>query len=285
MAVAADCFLAEPEVGAEEVTFNIIKARLSKAEKAAAKQAWRREARKQQRQRKTDRLRVQWLSMTEEERGLARFAAKEDQRIVEERLQVGLMSGINVCIDLGFESEHSAKELLSLCKQLQLSYNVLKRSLVPVHLHVTSLGSLSQHARDLYKSQGVDRWKVDQHEGGPWDVFPKERLVFLTPDAETSLDRFEDSTIYIIGGVVDRSVRKSVTLNRALEERITVRRLPIQEYFPARRGSHILNIDAVLASICKHRELEDWTMALAETMPLRKRIEKACGLFAHSSDD
>ena len=245
--------------------------RLSKADKADAKKAWRREARKQQRKRKVDRLRVQWLSMTEEERGLAKLAIREEQRIVEERLQDGLTSGINVCIDLGFESEHSAKELLSLSKQLQLSYNVLKRSLVPVHLHVTSLGSLSQHARDLIKSQGIDRWKVDQHEEAPWNVFPKERLVFLTPDAETTLDRFEDDSIFIIGGVVDRSVRKSVTLNRASEERITVRRLPIREYVPA-RNSHILNIDAVLATICKHRQLEDWAMALAETMPLRKQI-------------
>jgi hypothetical protein len=58
----------------------------------------------------------------------------------------------------------------------------------------------------------------------------------------------------------------------ARDENVVVQRLPIQEYMPGRE-SHILNIDAVLAIICKQCETGDWTQTLTSTVPLRKQIK------------
>ncbi len=39
-----------------------------------------------------------------------------------------------------------------------------------------------------------------------YDKFPKEKLVYLSPDAGEVLQDIEDDKIYVIGGLVDRSV-------------------------------------------------------------------------------
>jgi hypothetical protein len=78
--------------------------------------------------------------------------------------------------------------------------------------------------------------------------------------------------VYVIGGIVDRSVRKELTLSRALEYSIPAMRLPIQEYLPYRR-THILNIDTVVDTVCTYLALQDWTATLQRTVPVRVQIQ------------
>jgi hypothetical protein len=59
--------------------------------------------------------------------------------------------------------------------------------------------------------------------------------------------------IYVIGGIVDRSVKKRCSLLKAHEEQVRTMRLPIQEYI-CKRKTHILNIDQALQVICKYLE-------------------------------
>ena len=81
--------------------------------------------------------------------------------------------------------------------------------------------------------------------------------------------------MYVIGGIVDRSVKKALTFNTAKELGITCQRLPIQEYIPNRAGSHVLNIDYVLDIIHKQIELKDWVASLTAVIPLRKQVGKS----------
>ena len=48
--------------------------------------------------------------------------------------------------------------------------------------------------------------------------------------------------MYIIGGIVDRSVKRAQTLTKAETLGIVTRRFPIQEIIPE-RITHILNVD------------------------------------------
>jgi len=40
------------------------------------------------------------------------------------------------------------------------------------------------------------------------DSYPSERLVYLSPNADKILTEFNEQNIYVIGGLVDESVRK-----------------------------------------------------------------------------
>lgn len=42
-----------------------------------------------------------------------------------------------------------------------------------------------------------------------------KKLVYLSPDASQPLESVHNDTAYVIGGLVDRTVKKDASLNRA----------------------------------------------------------------------
>jgi len=179
-------------------------------------------------------------------------------------------SGQRICIDLGFE--HPDQERNSIFKQLCLTYNSLKRSEVPLSWHLTSVTEDMNTA--LITTCGMSKWPVAVHKESPTNLFPSRDLVVLSPDATDVIDHFEMSKIYVIGGMADRTVRKSITLNYALSNNLTVMRLPVQEYL-SQRQTHVLNIDTVFTIIWRFMLTGDWTTVLNSTVPSRRQQSKA----------
>jgi Trm5-related predicted tRNA methylase len=103
-------------------------------------------------------------------------------------------------VDLSFESNNSSRENNSLCKQLSLSYSVLKKELAPISFHLlfsngnpdisslVSSGSCSRPvAYESLRLQGVDNWVVTQHWESLLEAFPTDQIVYLSPDASEVL--------------------------------------------------------------------------------------------------
>jgi tRNA (Guanine-1)-methyltransferase len=84
------------------------------------------------------------------------------------------------------------------------------------------------------------------------------------------------SKTYVIGGIIDRSIKKAVTLDRARELSIAARRLPIQEYI-RQRTNHILNVDHVVHAICTYLHTRDWATTFDQTLPTRKKAQGGGG--------
>lgn len=42
------------------------------------------------------------------------------------------------------------------------------------------------------------------HQGSYNDLFPKEKLIYLTPDSREEMLQYDHDAIYIIGGIVDK---------------------------------------------------------------------------------
>ena len=63
-------------------------------------------------------------------------------------------------------------------------------------------------------------------------MFSPSELVYFSPDAEEALDAIDSSKVYVIGGLVDRSIAKNQSLNRANSMGVRCVRLPLAEYYP-----------------------------------------------------
>lgn len=95
-------------------------------------------------------------------------------------------------------------------------------------------------------------------------------FVYLTPDAEEELLEVDDETIYIVGGLVDRTIVKHATFNRAnlLASiiSITPKRLPISNLI--RPGfKKALNVSTAALMIPEYLHLKDWEKTFNSIVP------------------
>lgn len=65
----------------------------------------------------------------------------------------------------------------------------------------------------------------------------------------------------MIGGIVDRTVKKNLTLDKAQQHGVRVVRFPVQEYIPT-RVNHILNIDTCVQIICLYLQYKARTQII-----------------------
>lgn len=97
-----------------------------------------------------------------------------------------------------------------------------------------------------------------------------EKIVVLSPDAEEDIETIDSSLVYIIGGLVDRTVTKNETWVQANHLNIKRLRLPFLKYIPEYTNP-ILNVNTVIEVLAHWMVSKDWSSALKECVPQRKQ--------------
>ena len=204
---------------------------------------------------------------------LAEEKARRDKMYHEKvaqsnRVDEALTSGLKVVLDLSYGSKMSSKEQISLARQLSRCWSVNRRASAPASLHLTGLGTCPPGC--LPPNGDVERWKVRRVAEDVADAFPRESLVFLSPDAEEPLTVIDPHCVYIIGGLVDSSVQKCTSLQKAQALGARACRLPIAEHAPEAASKRLpLTLIAVLEIILAINAGADWPTALKEAVAPR----------------
>ncbi|CAB1097236.1 unnamed protein product [Ectocarpus sp. CCAP 1310/34] len=196
---------------------------------------------------------------------------KEEQ---QERMRRAMddPDSLRLVIDLNWAESAPGKELSSLVKQLCYVYSRAKASSMPPRLTLTSYQGKVAAALE---SAGADSWLVDRNPLGVFTVFDPTEIIYLSPDAEEPLDQVLDTNVYVVGGIVDRNLRKGLTLGAADGARARAARLPFDEYLPEiPRGDRVLTVCACVGVLMGVRAGEGWRDALQKSVP-RRGVEKA----------
>ncbi|CAN0256651.1 unnamed protein product, partial [Phaeothamnion confervicola] len=177
-----------------------------------------------------------------------------------------------IAIDLEFAAAgQTPRAAKSLAMQLGYSYSRLRRCGRPPAFFLTSY--TAEVAASLEEA-GSARWAAGRSKEPFWRLFPPASVVYLSPDAPLPLERVDGGRIYVVGGIVDRSVRKGIEPAAAATAAAAASAAPA-----ATAGcdvicwpNPVLNVDAVVAILaaCHERGGEDWTAAFAEALPRRK---------------
>ncbi|NXU50824.1 TM10B methyltransferase, partial [Turnix velox] len=98
------------------------------------------------------------------------------------------------------------------------------------------------------------------------DLFPLDAIVYLTPDSENG-KYIDPSKVYVLGGLVDETIHKKLTLQRAQEQSLKTARLPIREYMvkavnAKNYHSETLAINQVFDVLSTYYETRSWPAAL-----------------------
>lgn len=186
------------------------------------------------------------------------------------------------------------KAVRSLAKQLELSAAANRRSARPALLHATSFCDPLASFASL---MGAGAWPLFTAHAEPLlEVFPpqdddappgRRRIVVLSPDAERPLDLSAplergESCVYVVGGIVDRTVRKGLTLEFAKRHGLECRRLPVRELAdklgrlsePGASKTPVLNVSDVIACLLAYDAPSggSWVEALRAGIPARKLV-------------
>lgn len=88
---------------------------------------------------------------------------------------------------------------------MQRGWGANRKAESPVAIHLTSC---TPNLRAELEPMGLNGWEVAVYEDKFDKVFQEHDIVYLTPDSPNVLRELSETTVYVIGGVVDRPIRK-----------------------------------------------------------------------------
>ncbi|XP_036034913.1 tRNA methyltransferase 10 homolog B isoform X1 [Onychomys torridus] len=188
--------------------------------------------------------------------------------LTKERLLEAKHSGPRLCVDLSMTHHMSKKELSRLAGQIRRLYGSNKKASRPFWICLTGFSTDSPLYEECVRmNDGFSAYLLDVTEEDCFSLFPLETLVYLTPDSEHALEDIDPNTVYIIGGLVDESIQKKLTFQKARDYSVKTARLPIQEYMVRRQNeknyhSEVLAINQVFDILSTYFETHSWPEAL-----------------------
>ncbi|CAD7939898.1 unnamed protein product [Amoebophrya sp. A120] len=212
-------------------------------------------------------------------------AEQGSEDALEETLREVLMYGAktnhiqNPSCDAGGEEQHKDIETRP-APPSSCSSSTLKAS-APLIKDNSIASYEGRRLAPLLRSLALHKWKLHLQPEPYWDAF--ERVIILSPDAEeplldvfsgphksrtedeemngTTATNFDENIVFVVGGSVDRTVRKNQSLNQSMEKHVekavhSRKRLPLREFAP-KGAAKILNIDTVLRMLAMKAAMEE----------------------------
>jgi tRNA (guanine9-N1)-methyltransferase len=225
------------------------------------------------------------------------------ERKVEEAIQFKEKTAktFSIIIDCDWESKHSEQTLKSLTQQIMFCYGINRRHDNPASLYLTGVGplvtanlsksnfqhwigttieskdyidlpyfSVTSQTAPAHGEAAPDAAEVTGNDNGTCPTKVKT-LVYLTSDAEETIETLDPNCAYIIGGIVDRNKFKGATYNKAVAQGVRTAKLPIKENFDL-GATHILTVNHVYGILLNFAKYQDWRQAIKEVLPSRKCV-------------
>ncbi|ERL90791.1 hypothetical protein D910_08137 [Dendroctonus ponderosae] len=184
--------------------------------------------------------------------------------------------GQKLVLDCGFDRHMSRRENQNAAKQLMMLFSDNRFHKDPFDIHYTSLrpeSELTQMLQKIIPTMYEPAFPMNVHEGSYLEVFPKGRLVYLTPHCREEMERFDHDAIYIIGGIVDKLNNEPLSLAKAKREGLQMRKFPLDRYLQWGGGSgKSLTLNQCVRILLDLKESGDWRHALRH-VPRRKLTE------------
>ncbi|CAM1319989.1 TRMT10C (predicted) [Pycnogonum litorale] len=189
------------------------------------------------------------------------------------RMMYGILYGQKIVIDMSYDDYMGGQEACNTAKQLKDCFAFNKYSRDPYHLHFCNV---QRHRRVFTEFQKLvpfvdsPKFLCEVTEKSYLDYIPKEKLVYLTPNAENVLHKFDDDSIYIIGALVDKTFQKPVSMAKAKREGIKMAKLPLDYYLDwGSGGNKSLTLDQVMKIMLDIKIYRNWDKAFKH-VPRRK---------------
>lgn len=173
------------------------------------------------------------------------------------------MFGPRLIIDCSFNNNLSFYGQRKVATQLRDCFKTNRSNLHPFDLHLCNFDVTGNTAELLKKTQPrhFDRAPVDMHRECFTELFPKDRLVYITPDCETDLVDVNHQDIYVIGSISSIHESREVVLAQAKQSGVRMARLPIEHFLTWNYGDKALTPSELLMVLLGIKASGSWETA------------------------
>ncbi|CRG96239.1 tRNA m(1)G methyltransferase, putative [Plasmodium gallinaceum] len=256
------------------------KNRKTKREKKKDKRELLKEKRKKNRpeekKRKKNKRKEELLKILNDMNEEEKIAYLKERKILEKKMKEkkreflleSFTMGYKICFNCNFQNYMEEKEISSLAKQIFLSYHYMTKNNIPIQFHFTSLNN-NDSLFSYLKKYSINKWKVHKHTENYWDIFSKEKIVVLSPDAIEELEEVKKDEVYIIAALVDRSVSKNLSFYEASSYGFVTKKLPLEKYIKKKK-SNVLNVNTVVEILINYIKIKNWKKVFEICIPQKK---------------
>lgn len=187
------------------------------------------------------------------------------------RAAQSMIFGQPLVFDMSYEKEMSVREVANTVRQIVMSESCNRRSLDPFHIHFCNFKDDSLYHREFIKNyrEAWGKLLITVTEQCYTEIFPKDKLIYLTADSPKVMKTFDHDKIYIVGSMVDKSIKTGVSLARAKRLGLETAALPLEKYLLWSTGAKNLTLDQMMHILLTLKDTADWKKAL-EFVPKRK---------------
>lgn len=187
------------------------------------------------------------------------------------RAAQSMVFGQPLVFDMSFEKDMSVREVANTVRQIVLSESTNRRSVDPFHIHFCNFKDDSLYHKEFIKHyrEAWGKLLITVTDQCYTEVFPKEKLIYLTADSPKVMKTFDHNKIYIVGSMVDRNIKTGVSLARAKRLGLETAALPLEKYLLWNTGAKNLTLDQMMHILLTLKDTGDWQKAL-EFVPKRK---------------
>lgn len=194
---------------------------------------------------------------------------KENDR----RVRDAILFGPRLVLDFGFTEEIYKRHALStLTTQMYFTMSEVNKAQIPFHLNLCNLPKQHpayKHFTQTFEYITQTNCLLNITGKSYLDLFPKQDLIYLSPDAPKTLETVDPNKVHIIGAICDKFNRNTHTYQKAKSEGIPVYKLPLEDYFFFKHD-RALTMNLCVGILQKYLEVKDWRKAFIGRVPVRK---------------
>lgn len=207
------------------------------------------------------------------------YKQKELNRITNKNIfKMSKNSSFKIIFDLNYNNMMNSNELKSLVFQIALSYGINKKNKNKIAFYLSNYSNENNNIVSLFEKIGANSWEINYSEKNFYEIEElinlNKKFIYLSPESEYDLEEVNDNYIFVIGGLIDKTIIKNKSLERAINIEnkkiidIETRRLPLKKYIGNIFKTE-LNINTVVEILSNYLDTKDWKNSILKVLPLR----------------
>ncbi|ODM98415.1 Mitochondrial ribonuclease P protein 1 [Orchesella cincta] len=197
---------------------------------------------------------------------MVRVYKKNVHNFYHGRMCSAMLHNPPLVLDCSYDEQMTGRAARNCAKQISRLIPENRSHPEPFNLYLCNASRNSKIMKHLLQKIPTlynDNYAINLQEGSFMDIFPKERLVYLTPYCRDELDEYSEDDIYIVGACVTKTSSQPWSFEKATSLGLKMRRLPLDQLGVS--SSKSLTLNEMLKVMLDLRYFRgDWKRALQQ---------------------